>query len=282
MKKKITKNKYIFIDTNIFVNIISSDKSINILKDILNSLDNNKIILILPEVILKEIKKEFLLNKKEITSIIKQQFITEKDFCLGGKNTTNRNSGINNNKLINDSISNDRERILETVEKLYNEIETEIENIFQHKNTKIIDITNDIIMHSIRRSLLKKAPSTRLDKNTETQHTKDIDCVAFESILYFFSKINTPHTESSINFIVQDSDYYDLDSNKKNIHPEIFCDLNIYIKKVNISITDSIESLFNKKIKNSDISQQSLPSLNIIEESNKKSQSVTNINQNNF
>lgn len=258
-----------FIDTSIFLDILYSDDSLKNINKFIKELDSNKITLVLPVVIFKEIEKDFEFWKKELVDLIQKQL--EIDCILGvtdGKTTGGKNSidKKTNGILIEKITRKNREEIIEIVKNFYKKIEEKINIIFEHKNTKKIMLNNDIILKGIERSLMKKAPSTKLDKKTEKQHLKDVDCIAFESILNFF-EVESIKKNDIFYIIVKDDDYED---DKNFLRSDLVNDL-LFFQKDNIKYEKSVECLFNKKNKKEgkEVSLSNHEKSELIESSNK-------------
>ncbi len=249
---KTTKDvsKFVFIDTCVFLDVLYSDSSSEIMGKIISELNSNKVTLILPKVILKEIEKDFKFWKKDLLSGIEKNLsidlilgITDKE-KTGGKDSKKQKK-TDNSLLIEKITKEDRLKLTKTVESFYNELETKLEFIFQHKNTKVIELDNNIILKGIERSLLKRAPSTKLDKKIEHQHMKDVDCIAFESLLSFFDSVSI--SKSDIFYLITgDSDYKMEDSDL--LRDELINDLSKF-KKTNIKYFQSIDHIFVGKSK---------------------------------
>ncbi len=249
ISKKVKKGrKFAFIDTSVFLNILYSDFSLEIIDKLNKELNNDKIFLIFPVVILREIQKDFEFWKKELLSSIENQIaieyilgITDKE-KTGGKGSKNKNT---NSLLIDKITKEDRQNIIKTVKVFYENIEKNINSIFQHKNTKILELNNDIILKGIERSLMKKAPSTKLDKKTESQHLKDVDCIAFETLLNFFNS-ETIMKDDMFYLITDDDDYKTSDDNC--LRDDLIQDLSKF-NKVNIKYCQSIDDIFSLRSK---------------------------------
>lgn len=237
MTQKIKSNKYVFIDTNIFLDILYSDTSSDDLDKILKEINSKKITLLVPKVIQMEVLKDFAMWKKNFLESIAQKLkidlildVTEKDKTGTGKDRKKKN----NNTLLIDNLTKDsRDELVRKVSDFYTEIEDKLRSIFGNGNTKIIELSDSIIIKGIERSLLKKAPSTKLDKKTEHQHMKDVDCIAFESVLHFFSE-NKLSSYDIFHIFTTDSDYFDEDKLRDDIKNDLskFKDKNIYHSQI--------------------------------------------------
>ncbi len=243
--KKI--NKYVFIDTSIFLDILYCNTSSEDLDKILKWLSDSKITLILPRVIMMEILKEFKLWNKNLLESITQKLkidlildVTEKDKTGSGKD---RKKKTDNSILIDKITKTNREGLIKNVSDFYKSLETKLNSVFTNSNTKVIELSDSIIMRGIERSLLKKAPSTKLDKKTEHQHLKDVDCIAFESIIDFFNSDKNKIDNDALYILTSDSDYFEENG---NLRDDIMFDLSKF-KKKNIKYTQSLDEVFIKK-----------------------------------
>lgn len=246
-REKRKNTKYVFIDTSIFLDILYSDNSSDHLDRILKEIDSGKCILLVPKVIQMEVVKDFTLWKKNLLESIAQKLkidlildVTEKDKTGTGKD---KNKKSNNTLLIDNLTKGSRDELVKKVSDFYIEIENKLKSIFDNQNTKIIELSDSIIIKGIERSLLKKAPSTKLDKKTEHQHLKDVDCMAFESLVYFLNKIKL--SEDDIFYLfTTDSDYFEEDRLRNDIKNDLS-----KFKKKNIYHSQIVTDLFAKKSK---------------------------------
>ncbi len=244
-KLKKQMNKYVFIDTSIFLDVLYSNTSSEYIDKILKELSDNKMILLLPKVIQMEILKDFTLWKKDLLEGITQKLeidlildVTDKDKVGTGKSKKKKSDNLS---LIDGITKKTRTELIKNVSDFYQKIQTKLNSIFTSKNTKIIELSDTIIIKGIERSLLKKAPSTKLDKKTEHQHLKDVDCIAFESILCFLGGCKLSR-EDIFYIFTSDDDYLDED----NLREDIKKDLPKF-KNTNIKHSQSIGDLFVKK-----------------------------------
>jgi len=252
--EKEIKN-FVFIDTDVFRDILTCSSSLESVKELLKKLDSNKIILILPEVILKEIEKEFNSWQEDLLKNIRGNLSTLR--ILGfreektGEGNNNGKSGNKKDKkseknkenleLMDKIISGKREELFNEIKGFYEDLQKKIYLIFEHKNTKLVELTECIILRGIKRSLLKKAPCTRSVTKHENAHTKDVDCIAFESIIHFLENEKI-EKNSKISLYVKDSDYV---TEEGQLKQEIIEDLKKSIK--NITYSSQWDELNGKK-----------------------------------
>lgn len=223
MPKGIPTKKFLFVDTNIFIDAVTCDSSKQILDELIRRLEQKKITLILPEVIEMEIITQYSFWKKDVLKKAEENLSTES--ILGIKDVTDKSAkrdrkGETEAKKINSIIAGDRKKLLDKIKTHYESVSKDINKIFKHKNTARINLTNLLVLEGMKRSLLKRAPYTRTDKATENAHTKDIDCIAFESLRSF---LRSQKTKSDLIMCVSDKDYI---SENGELHYDICEDLN--------------------------------------------------------
>lgn len=243
-------SKYIFIDTSVFFDVLQSDSSSQTLDALTKLLDQGKITIILPEVILMEIRKQFVIFKKELIEKLERQLsieiilnVTDKE-KTGGKNKGKKST---NSDLIDSLTKTHRASLLKTVKDFYQGIENRLEDVFKHKNTKMIKLDNSIILKGIERSLLNRAPSEKLTGKNENQHLRDIDCMAFESVLNYINSKIVVNASDSISILVKDTDYIQEDG--ETLKDQIVKDLSKF-KKNKITYSESIDLILPRKVKN--------------------------------
>ena len=183
--------KYIFIDTNLFIDVVTSNDGENILNSILKQLDKKQVTLVLPEVIKMEILTQYTYWKDGVTENIRSNLETKKILGIkenltdAGKKYNKKQKWETEAEKIDSVIEPHRKQMIRKIESHYKSISKKIEEIFRHKNTRTVALTNQMLLAGMRRSILKKSPYTRTDKVTEGAHTKDIDCIAFETLAAF-------------------------------------------------------------------------------------------------
>ncbi len=247
-KKKEVITKMVFIDTSIFV-----DTNLEQLNRILKILNKKKFILILPEVIRHEVNfllKETFLKKEEnlgwcLKGIDKyiEDMEKEKSIKKGNKRRINKEYRKIKKILLKQEKDLTSRKKEENMKK-----QKIIQKIFTSKNKEDIPLNNEIIFLGIKRSLTHKAPFT--NKSGEAQHKKDVDCIAFESIMFY---LRDNKTERQLIICVRDGDYNKKDKDNKatqEIHKDIKNDLKKYYTKVKgyKSLTELLEKEFGEKI----------------------------------
>lgn len=173
--------KLLFIDTNVFLHCVlqrTEDLDCEPLKDIAKKLDDDKLLLIMPEITGNEIFNTLKEEVSKLKEIIEENFKNLSQNISKGKDRVSR--------LITDSIKDSRENCLKRIDDANEKGLEIIKKIVAHKNTKKVKMTNDLILSGMKRSLLKRPPFS-IEKN-KGSHTKDQDCIAFESLLFFLKK----------------------------------------------------------------------------------------------
>ena len=133
----------------------------------------------LPEIIEKEIFNSLEEYIRKLKTDIENHFKALSDKISKGKSRISR--------LITDSIEDSKSDCLEKIECANKEGKEIVKKIIKHKNTKTIPMTDVLMLSGMRRSLSKIPPSNARNKK-KTPHTKDQDCIAFESILQFLEE----------------------------------------------------------------------------------------------
>ncbi len=221
--------KYIFIDTNLFIDCIYqrvAKLDSKPLKDLSGKLKRINIKLILPEMIEREVKNTIEVEAERLKKIISESLENKLD-----------KSKVKISKLINDSIKKSKKNCLKKITETRNDGKKIFKNITENENTIKINVTTDIIARGIKRDLFK-IPPFNPEKRRQTQ-----DCVAFESMLDFFEKNFTKKVKEFV-FCTDDKDYYS-DKNKTKLKPEIIKDLKKYFLEVR-SYKNPLEMLKNE------------------------------------
>jgi len=219
--------KLLFIDTSVFVASVFGDAANSILDELLKRLEKKDIVIILPEVIKNEIKTQFDILKNEYFEECKKNLSINKIVGIDEEKTkqTEGKKKVNqkgtNSKTIDECIRAPREKLLANIEKYYKDLSKKIEVFFRHRNIVNIPLTDKLLLSGMKRSLLKKAPYTNIEKTTESAHTKDADCIAFESIIFYIKSLKTP-SKNSVILCVSDKDYHSKDG---RLHDDICKDL---------------------------------------------------------
>lgn len=220
--------KIVFIDTNVFIDCVykmTDNLDCKPLEEILKKLEINELILILPEITEKEILEILSSKSNELKKKIDNSFNqVEKNVEHEMKKDEGKVS-----RIIKDLIQQGKEKCTDGVQK---EIEKGVKitkNIINHNNVKKVEMTDYLMLKGMRRSLFKVAPFEANNKKKGV-HTKDQDCIAFESILSFLKEGDY----KGYTFIVcaADADYFDGKEEGENLGEEIVKDLKKFCKEV--------------------------------------------------
>jgi hypothetical protein len=225
--------KYIFIDTNLFIEVITSNEGGNILDSVLKQLNKKNVKIILPEVIKIEILTQYSYWKKGVADSVRMNLTTKnilgirEELTNKEKNNRKKQTGETEAEKIDSVIESDIEKIAKKIQSHYESISNKIEIIFTHKNTNLVELTDHILLAGMRRSVLKKSPYTKTEKSTENAHTKDIDCIAFESLLAFLEGHHEEFKDATLIMCVSDKDYLSEDG---ELHDDLKKDINLKYK----------------------------------------------------
>ncbi len=225
--------RYIFLDTNLFIDVVTSNDGESILNSILKQLAKKGVVLVLPEVIKMEILTQYTFWKQGVAENIKLNLDTKRILGIKEaltdteKKDKKKQKGETEAEKIDSLMAPHRAQMIKKIEGYYRAISKKTEQIFRHKNTKMIALSDQILLAGMKRSLLKKSPYTRTDKGTENAHTKDIDCIAFETLAAFCKKSSQGNIKNSLIMCVSDKDYFSTDG---NLHSDLKEDIKMETK----------------------------------------------------
>ena len=219
-------SRIVFIDTNIFINcaLEEAEKSdLKILEKIIKALQSGKMVLILPEII----QSEIIVNHRDGFDRLKIH--AEKYF---------ENFGKEKSKLLIKTLECSRKQILLEIENKRQSTLKIMQDIFKHKNTIKIKLTDALILLGLKRSLLMLPPYSNIDttKNEDRKrekwvYTKDQDCIAFESLLFYIKSHKEVKNATCI-ICSHDYDYFDKIGKIEKLKKEIVNDLEKKCSKV--------------------------------------------------
>jgi len=208
------EQKIVFIDTSVFINCAKEefeDLNIDILNDFLDKLEKDEMFLICPEIIKSE--TEFQIGE---SFKVFQEFI---DTLSYGQKEDGKKSGV-----LKDILEGCKKSSSEEMSKRAKRVSIIIKEIFGHKNTIIVPLSDVLILAGMKRSLLMKRPfvskGTKNDKSSS--FAKDQDCVAFESFLFCLrenSKLKKLKNPTVI--VCIDDIHYFTDEKKDILHQDI-------------------------------------------------------------
>ena len=221
-------NVYIFVDTNNFIECFETGfKTVSngpdSLKALLDIMNNNLLILLLPEVVKIEVTRLLLVKENEL----KEKYTEAR-------------------QKVNDVVAN--QEVLDALDKLLKKQQEEFEktrfllnNIVNHRNTRHLDLTENIYIAAYKRGLGGKKPYRKPKEGmAKYEHHAQPDCLSLESCIEFLK--STPY--SKIYICTKDPDFLD----GENIHPDIsseFTNLKYYDL-----LSELLKSEFNKKLVN--------------------------------
>lgn len=250
MGRKNIKKTLVFIDSSALVETIKGNFSGETLKEIIKLLNGNKLLLLIPEVTKTEIIEEANNLKDDLVKRVEGNLIINKILGIPEQQVQNETKKKkkeireSNADLIDNLTKNNREVLIKNITDFYESISADLEKIFKHRNTEIIPLTDELIIAGMRRSLLKKAPYTGKDKSNESQHTKDTDCIAFESLTSFLKSLEIKKI-SHLAMCVRDKDYNSKDG---KLHDDILVDISYLNPKYYEGLPQMINAEFKIKI----------------------------------
>lgn len=197
---------YLILDTNIYINLClrrADSVTAPCLDALKKLLDENRLRIVLPEIV----KIEFMRN-------IKPEFESSQNFI---KTVINNIDKIvlphNITSALRKQTTSHLRKILSKFENM--NVQQQIEPviaIMDHKNTDVIQTTEKLLIHTIKRVIERRAPAHNKNKRSEA------DCLIVEAILSYFSKVK----DSNKVFFVTDNKSDFSDPNKSSeLHPDL-------------------------------------------------------------
>lgn len=242
--------KYIVLDTNIFVSFLETGflvaqesgfkepEDIKVLENLLKILDKDKAELILPEIIILECQRIKAEKDEELDKIYNKAIISVQD------------TNIFNKKIAQKPFENIKESMLRVCKKEKNRnirIWRSLENIFGHRNTHFIKLSQELLFEAYKRGLSGKKPFVMRFSNSKDQtlNNKPIfdiqpDCIILESIIYFLK--NKTNYETYI--CTNDNNFY-ISNEKKQLDINIQKEMNI--KYFFLSLSELLNKAFGVK-----------------------------------
>ncbi|MFH1356764.1 MAG: PIN domain-containing protein [bacterium] len=189
--------KAIFIDTNIFIKESMEEfSSANLFDELLKLLDDKKVHLLMPEIISIEVYDQIERKYKNLYKTIGEKKV----------------SGVN--ETLSNHLKKEQGKILRRIQK---KAKIGFDKLLNHPNTNCLKITDDLILHTLKRQLQKRAPSSKVGKKPDGRSgVVDHDSLAFETLLH---ELNNGKFESII-FCTDDKDFY-LDIERNLINPQM-------------------------------------------------------------
>jgi len=192
--------KYIVLDSNIFVSFLETGfrvgtqtgdynepEDLNVLKGLQKALNLNKVELLLPEVILLELKRIKQEKEEELKKMYEGAVLEVRNFT----STTGK-------KIAESALSKiqvNMETLCEEEKKKNNETWELLNQIFKHKNTKTLPLNEQILLTAYKRGITGKKPfvmgylsrGLEFKKNDLPFHDIQPDCIIIENIINFLS-----------------------------------------------------------------------------------------------
>ena len=229
---------YLVLDTNIYINLYlrrAETVTAPCLDGLSKLLETDQIKIVLPEIIKIEFKR-----------IIEPTFKKSQEFLKEVKNNIDK---IILPHDIPDKLRQETKNNLMEILSKFKDINIQeqikpILDIMKHKNTVLVEITDDLILKAYRRVLEKKAPAHNRNKKSEA------DCLIVESMISYFSGIND---KEKIFFITNNKSDFAIKDKPEEVHPDLqrsFIDLGI---KYTPYLTKILKEEFGQKIDEKDI-----------------------------
>jgi hypothetical protein len=235
--------KLLLIDTNIFVcffeqglsfdtsSTFKQPEELSILEKLLKKLEQDKIKLLLPEIIIIETKRMKKVKIKELDDLYKTAFLKIQE-----TNSQKKYLSSTAQEKIKKSLDEICKEEKESIEKAWNVFE----QISKHKNTDIIKINEAILIESCKRAFSGKKP---YDKNLPK--TIQADCLVIESVKLYLSLNKIENYDMYL--CTFDDDFYE-DEKKTKLSEDITSELKI--KDFSIGLQEMMKKLkFIRKIK---------------------------------
>jgi hypothetical protein len=227
------KKKYIVLDTNIYVNFLESGFRVGsqegiyneaedskILDELLTALNENKVELLIPEIILLELERIKDEKVRELENIYTHTEKTVEELISSGKK-------LSDNAVV--KIKSYLKELKHEEKENNTEIWKILDQIIKHKNTQIIPLNEKIFIEAYKRGIMGKKPfiigySARDSgfKKSLPAHSIQPDCIFIESIVAFIEgKLNF-----EIYFATNDGGFYTT-LEKKELDSHIKKELNV-------------------------------------------------------
>ena len=147
----------LFIDTDLILYTAFNTSNSQIFDDLLKLLDQGRI-LILPEIIQKEVVYNFEEIKNDFIKKANSNLSTKRILGIEEESVKGESKQKNKNKtydvvFVDNFIEKDRNNLMFSIEKFYGEIFAKLQKIINHKNTKLVKLTDKLVMAGAKRSL---------------------------------------------------------------------------------------------------------------------------------
>jgi len=243
-KKKT--NIYVLIDTNTIVSFfengfsvvnpkgtLSQPESFEALNNLWKVLKENKIILIVPEVVEIECKRIMYEKSSELDTLYE-----EVKNGIQKAVTINRRISQESSDVIKKTVNSVNKKERDKIKKSW----SLIERILKHKNTLVINMDEEIIVNAYKRGLMGKKPFSMKYINSKEGSNKPVfdiqpDCVVVESAKKFIKE----KTNYELYLCTNDANFYET-FEKKDLDDSIKTELGV--KGCFTSISDFLLTMF--------------------------------------
>lgn len=208
----------LFIDSSVFLGSALGEldgSTIQVLKDIRKHLNDNKVVLIVPELVIVEVRRRLKIRLETLKQSFNESITKKKD-----------DKDKQRSRLITSALEKSRKDFFTDIETAEKDISKVLDSIFQHRNTSQPKLSPDIILRGLQRALLMRPPFTIKDGS----YVLHQDCINFELLLEALSEFSgAPQKELIV--CSDDADYFS-DTKKANLNRELEKELLQKVKKV--------------------------------------------------
>lgn len=178
--KKSKKAKYVFIDTNVFINccLTSQNKEdVDVLTILENRISNNSIILLLPELI----QAEFYRIIDDRHSRLNQNLDAAEKKMLDIFPDHPRVQGVVNTFFQDKKLKKQLAGIKKEISENFDKAKAVVKRIFESKKVFKIPVTNDILLSAYKRGVFGRKPYKQIVVDLKGASIQS-DCIHFESV----------------------------------------------------------------------------------------------------
>lgn len=216
--------------------IYSEPEELNILSELRQALDKGEAELLLSEIVILELERIKKEKELELEKIYADAINSVKNVISSGK----KFSDVAVNK-----IQTHLNVLCDDEKKKNDEVWYNLELIFEHKNTKVLPLNEQILLAAYKRGIMGKKPfvqgyagrDSAFKKNALPSHNIQPDCIIIENLASFLKTQNNFYLYLATN----DSGFY-TSLDKKEIDAEIKKELNIKY------FSQTLSELLNKAI----------------------------------
>lgn len=226
--------RLLFIDTNIYTACAAAELeklNLDVLSNIKTKLDGGWLLLV-PEVIAVEVKKKLRNTFNELRRDAQIPELAQGTPSGKGKDISSEEDkdfklfkAEKIKKMNAAAIAKANKATKEEFDKSEKEANKLLDSLFAHKNCKTIKLNDAILLKGMKRSALCERPSSVETKKERQHFLRDMDCIAFESLLSGLARHGA--TEDQIIICTTDPDYF----SGGTLHPDILTALKPLTKK---------------------------------------------------